>query len=89
MDDISVNDINKKNLFDLSIRSPNYTLYLESMGKGLRYSLFDHSKGDYILRTYSKSKIRMIVNLIGIKFSKYRLIKYAGARIMVMESFYE
>ena len=64
MDDISLNDINENELYDVSIKCPKYTLYLEwiyNKGK-LRYSLFDHSKRDYILTTYSREKIRIYLS---------------------------
>ena len=70
-----------------------YTLYVEKRSDGRNfYSLYDYTKNSYSLRTYSKEKMKIMINLIGIKFSGYRSLKYLmnhGMKIIAVDSFYE
>ena len=69
-----------------------YTLYIEKRSDGRNfYSLYDYTKNNYILRTYSKEKMKIMINLIGIKFSGYRFLKYLmihRMKIIAVDSFY-
>ena len=69
-----------------------YTLYIEKRSDGRNfYSLYDYTKNNYILRTYSKEKMKIMINLIGIKFSGYRFLKYLMShrmKIIAVDSFY-
>ena len=65
-----------------------YTLYIEKRSDGRNfYSLYDYTKNNYILRTYSKEKMKIMINLIGIKFSGYRFLEYMGRKILAVDSF--
>lgn len=71
----------------------NYTLYIEKRSDGRNfYSLYDYTKDSYTLRTFSKEKMKIMINLIGIKFSRYRFLNYLmnfKTKIIAVDSFYE
>ena len=65
-----------------------YTLYVEKRSDGRNfYSLYDYTKNSYSLRTYSKERMKIMLNLIGIKFSGYHFIEYMGKKMVAVDSF--
>lgn len=85
--------MNNSSIDSIGYCNIKYTLYVDKRSDGRNfYSLYDYTKESYTLRTFSKEKMKIMINLIGIKFSRYRFLKYLmnfKMKIIAVDSFYE